>query len=310
MKVKSGQFRMPEFPDDIKDLISRMLTVDPNKRISLAQIKEHPAFRQGIPQFYTFPSPLPLPSIKPPIDIAQLDEETINVLRQLGFDEDDSELSKELKSNEHSMAKVFVYMLTNRQKLDNLPWAMKEIEENVDVNGNGNSNGYESVGLNLGFSSDNASPELIYPADVTPMISSLQLNNYDQFHRMKNQRGLDSLSSPEHYSIIERSFFSEDAPTMICNATQEIKGINVTLENLFTAIQIWLPKQGFAWFYPDETKIIARKRSDQLDVIMQSVIDIDNSLTLMVSLPKGGNQDLFNAFVEELQNLINGIVPE
>ena len=206
------------------------------------------------------------------------------------------------------MAKVFVYMLTNRQSLDNLPWAKKEIEENVDTDGN--NNGYENVGLNLGFSSDNPSPELIYPADVTPMISSLQLNNYDQFHRMKdNRRGLDSVSSPEHYSIIERSFFSEDAPIMICNATREIKGIMVPLENLFTAIQIWLPKQGFAWFYPDETKIIARKRSDQLDVIMQSTIDIDNSLTLMVSLPKG-NQDLFNAFVEELQTLINGIVPE
>lgn len=300
---------MPDFPPDIKDLISRMLTVDPNKRISLAEIKEHPAFRQGIPQFYTFPSPLPLPSIKNPIDIKQLDEDTINVLRQLGFDEENADLGEELKSTEHSMAKVFVYMLTNRQSFDNLPWAKKEIEENVDTDGNSNGNSYENSGFNLGFN-DSQSPDLIYPGDATPMISSLQLTNYDQFHRMKNNhRGLDSVSSPEHYSIIERSFFSEDAPIMICNATRDIKGINVTLENLFTAIQIWLPKQGYAWFYPDETKLIARKRSDQLDIIMQSSIDIDNSITLSVSLPKG-NQDLFNVFVEELQNLINGIVPE
>jgi serine/threonine protein kinase len=45
-KVKSGVFSMPQFlHKDAKDLISRMLTVDPTKRITFAQVKEHPWFR-------------------------------------------------------------------------------------------------------------------------------------------------------------------------------------------------------------------------------------------------------------------------
>ena len=280
---------MPDFPDDIKDLISKMLTVDPLKRISLNEIKEHPAFRRNIPEFYTFPTPLPIPSITTRIDPNSLDEETINCLHQLGFD-DDEELNKELLSDENTMAKVFVSILTCRQTLDNLPWAYSEEEDEEQ-----RSNFDENL-------------ELMYPGGV-PLLAmgSAQLNTSDPFHRTKHI--LHSMNSPDTYSIIERSILPDDTPTMVCNMTTPIKEIVVPLESLFTAIQKWLPKKGFAWFYPDETKLLARRKSDGLDIIMQSSVDIDNLITLNVSLPKG-NQDAFSDFVDELQNLINEIVPE
>ncbi|ORX39867.1 kinase-like domain-containing protein [Kockovaella imperatae] len=42
-KVKNGKFVMPsELPPDAKDLITRMLVVDPEKRITMAEISSHP----------------------------------------------------------------------------------------------------------------------------------------------------------------------------------------------------------------------------------------------------------------------------
>ena len=48
-KIKLGQYKMPSaFPDDVKDLISRMLQVDPDKRLTIEQIKHHKVFRTGL----------------------------------------------------------------------------------------------------------------------------------------------------------------------------------------------------------------------------------------------------------------------
>ena len=79
-KVKAGQYRMPDFPPDIKDLISRMLQVDPAKRITIEQIKHNRAFRIDLPRRYTIPSPLPKITKIDPIDINQVDEAVIGAL--------------------------------------------------------------------------------------------------------------------------------------------------------------------------------------------------------------------------------------
>src|SRR5688572_20640121 len=70
-KVKTGVFIMPTtLPEAIKDLLWKMLCVDPNKRITIEMIKAHPALQLaapgGAPIFY--PSPLPAevsPSLPP-----------------------------------------------------------------------------------------------------------------------------------------------------------------------------------------------------------------------------------------------------
>ena len=209
MKVKSGQFRMPEFPEDIKNLISRMLTVDPAKRISLQEIKEHPAFRRGIPPFYTFPSPLPIPSITQPIDLKQLDEDTLLFLKQFGYDGDDENaLAEELSSDRHSMIKVFVYMLTNRMSLDNLPWKFPEKDEN-DGNEMETNPSFET--------NDNSSSEIICSGNVNLTIP----NTSDRFYRKKNVT--QSLNSSETYSMVKGSFLLDATPTMICGEKHDIQ---------------------------------------------------------------------------------------
>lgn len=45
-KVKAGVYQMPSFlSDDVKDLIMRMLAMDPDKRIKIKEIKRHPWWR-------------------------------------------------------------------------------------------------------------------------------------------------------------------------------------------------------------------------------------------------------------------------
>lgn len=44
-KITKGEFTFPEdFPPGAKDLVSRMLTVDVKKRITIPEIKQHPWF--------------------------------------------------------------------------------------------------------------------------------------------------------------------------------------------------------------------------------------------------------------------------
>jgi BR serine/threonine kinase len=122
-KVKSGQFVMPDFLPEIQSLISAMLTVDTTARITLEQIKQHPAFRIGLlDPTYVLPTPLPIPVLVDPIPIVSVAPPVLKLLEQIGFSGDD-ELQTELESPGPSMAKVFHHMLTSRHSLGDLPWA-------------------------------------------------------------------------------------------------------------------------------------------------------------------------------------------
>jgi serine/threonine protein kinase len=53
LKVQAGQFHLPsDLPDDLRDLIKKMLTVDPDERITLEGIKAHPWFNTFPPKHY------------------------------------------------------------------------------------------------------------------------------------------------------------------------------------------------------------------------------------------------------------------
>lgn len=53
LKVQAGQFHLPsDLPDELRDLIKKMLTVDPEERIDMAGIKAHPWFQSIPPKNY------------------------------------------------------------------------------------------------------------------------------------------------------------------------------------------------------------------------------------------------------------------
>jgi BR serine/threonine kinase len=123
-KVKSGQYVMPDFPPAIQSLISGMLTLDPRARIGIAQIKEHEAFRIGLSSpRYSLPTPLPMPNLPDPVDPGSLDEDVLNLLRAIGYN--DETLRADFAAVGNTMAKVFLHRLTVAQSLDKLPWSFE-----------------------------------------------------------------------------------------------------------------------------------------------------------------------------------------
>ncbi|EAX98939.1 CAMK family protein kinase [Trichomonas vaginalis G3] len=122
-KIKTADYKMPDFPPAIQDLIRKMLTVDPTQRITIAEIKQHPCFRLLLPQTYTVPIPLPSSIIDEPIDIAKVDQTLIDLLIQVGFALD--EVKEQLAASEHTVGKSFLVLVSHFISFDMLPWGDK-----------------------------------------------------------------------------------------------------------------------------------------------------------------------------------------
>jgi len=114
-KVKSGIFAMPQWlPIDVKDLIQRLLTSDPTKRISLQQTFLHPALTHSSLD-YTGPTSTPLEQkIARPLGDQPLDEEILQSLYVLGWD-DRQALQSALLSTEPTVEKAFYRLLRKRK---------------------------------------------------------------------------------------------------------------------------------------------------------------------------------------------------
>ena len=104
---------MPNFPEPIKDIIRKMLCVDVKQRITIDQIKKHPAFHFLMPKDFIYPSPLPLPNITETYDLDQINPEIIDVLAQLGFN-DKNKLREELMMGQTTKAKSFIFLMLKR----------------------------------------------------------------------------------------------------------------------------------------------------------------------------------------------------
>lgn len=57
--IKNGVYRMPgHWSDDVRDLISRIFVVDPLRRITIPEIRNHPWFNQNLPLYIDKPLPI------------------------------------------------------------------------------------------------------------------------------------------------------------------------------------------------------------------------------------------------------------
>ncbi|KND03181.1 CAMK/CAMKL/BRSK protein kinase [Spizellomyces punctatus DAOM BR117] len=117
-KVKSGMYFIPDHVSaDAKDLIKRMLVVDPSKRITMKDIFRHPWFCSQTPKHgeSSYPTPMdPAKLTKPVEDPSQLDPDILNSLSLLGWG-DEKELAKALQDKEENMEKVFYNLLLQRK---------------------------------------------------------------------------------------------------------------------------------------------------------------------------------------------------
>lgn len=270
-KVKRGNFQMPNFRPEIRDLLHKILTVDPQQRISIAEIKQHPAFRIGINEKYVFPSPVQF-SMLEPIDISTIKPDLLENLRQIGFKND--ELEEQLKSTENTMAKVFLSMLQERLDLDSLPWNQAIIDETEELG-----------------------QEAIMRAIKMP---SFKNDHHDAFQRHlvspseSLSMGAMSIANHQDWNIVE------DLDS-IAEDVFDTYGMNIW--QIMFNIQTFLSTNGMQWFHPDPQYIIARNEESNFYIILEASYRTSDDITILGRLRRGDEAE-FNSIFDSLKTAL------
>jgi BR serine/threonine kinase len=227
--IKRGTFQMPAFAADVQDLVRKMLTVDVKQRITIRQIKTHPAFRRGLDPCYVLPSPLPFAPFTEPLNVANIPAEVLEILKQIGF-RDRRDLIGQLESRENPIAKVFVALLMGTTDLEQLPWTCAQ-----------------------------SGASTIAPIDFSIPIQPADLPGRESEGLIAEHAGL-----PESPSLGSCSFDAVplwfDGPILpsqvLATVTIEIRGR--PLWAVMTAIQNGLGRLSYLWFHPDPRLICIR----------------------------------------------------
>ncbi|KAG0568994.1 hypothetical protein M758_6G053700 [Ceratodon purpureus] len=112
-KIKGGIYTLPShLSPGARDLIPRMLLVDPMKRVTIPEIRQHAWFSNHLPRYLAVPPPDTTQQAK------RIDEEILNRVVHLNFDR--TQLIESLLSRVQNNATVAYYlMLDNRRRPSN-----------------------------------------------------------------------------------------------------------------------------------------------------------------------------------------------
>jgi BR serine/threonine kinase len=257
LKVKSGKYVMPDsFSPALTDLIARMLCVNTEQRITIPEIKAHPAFGEGFPEGYTIPTPIPFTFSENPVEV---DDEILKVLKHIGYDSKDEAFS-ELTKTGHSMAKVFYSMYKGNQTIEQLPW------ESMDVS-DAPSEAFEVAGEAHEVQGGNVQgPFARRPRFVEP-------------------------SMPEAFSLARRASWVLSLPPEEFEEGEVWERIRVGIVTLMTGLQKILVGAGYEYFHPNEFELIARKLGVSGYVILSAKPESCESLTLTSRRPAESSGD-------------------
>ena len=285
-KVKSGQYYMPDFDKPLQDLVSRMLTVDPSQRITIAQIKQHPAFKMYSPDNYVFPKPIPLPFLPDPIDLSTVDPNVYKILTQLGYSSED-EVKSELSAPTHNMAKVFYSMLMNQVSLRSLPWDMLHDESQGHI-----------------LSQDQF---LVSPQTSFGAVGMVQTG--DPFRRLPK---VPMISSPEIYSYAEKTdgWGTSDFSTLETDTSDEEQDftLEMKMEQFMVIAQKIMTNFGYVYFHPDDVQLICKKYEPETYIMFNGLCTTDTQIEINMSRKYGTSlefSDIVAALTEELHSIMD-----
>jgi serine/threonine protein kinase len=239
-KVKSGKFTMPAlFDSDVAHLISRILQVDVQSRITIEGIKSHPAFLVDLPEGYFVPSPIPLVEWADPIDLNAA-ESFLGLLISIGYDSME-EVCRELAAREHTPAKTFYRIWSRPTAVDALPWP--------------------SGGSRLLLDWDCTMLPHDFPQSGTTA---------EPFGR-RNECILEEMQSPHNAKSL--AVCADWIPA--CQSSEAFAApvrfteIRRSLPRLMLAVQRFLDREGFEFFHPDDRQYIARRLGGEAEFIVR-----------------------------------------
>lgn len=298
-KVRKGAFTMPQFPDSIKDLIHRMLTLDPKQRISLAQIKSHPCFRWGLPQDYVLPSPLPNPSFEDPISPDSVAPEVFDLLKKIGYNDAD-ELAADFMANAHTMAKVFYFMLTSQISLEQLQW-----DSSIGGVSQGAIDSESEIDIQNPQSSDSNEMMIL----LSPSQTSYSINNTsgDPFHRHAYPSSGTSVESINSVATQAEWAIQPQQP-IIYEQTHLISCPSLNITMAMYGVQLLMRQLEMQWFHPDDETIICRHNKQNLYVVIQGQDATEQAPTAIQLQLCSGSQESFSVLVGGCQEVLNALM--
>lgn len=274
-KVKTGQYKMPPFQEDVKDLISRMLTVDVSKRITIEEIKRHPAFLMNLQPGYVVPTPLPIPVLSEPIERASIDSTVVHILRSIGY-RTEEEVLKELVAEGHTSAKVFFNMYNRNYSYDALPWY----------------DGEESVATS-------EQSMFIMPPREFGVMGKLT----DPFSRRKYIGSVGSYNLTPT-SLVQRAEWANLEPKILADIEQMLVDIELPIDVLMGFLQTQLNEHGIKWFHHNDMGLIAKKLETDMLITMTASNESTEMLALSVVLVHG-EKDEFDALIDDIGKSLN-----
>ncbi|GJP48623.1 hypothetical protein CLOM_g7914 [Closterium sp. NIES-68] len=129
-KIKGGVYSLPSFlSTGARDLVPRMLLVDPMKRITIPEIRQHPWFLAKLPRYLAVPPPYAAEQAK------RIDSEILTVVAKMGFDED--YLAESLRNRKCNKATVAYYLMLDNHRRVSTGYLGAEFSEHKEQHSRG-----------------------------------------------------------------------------------------------------------------------------------------------------------------------------
>ncbi|KAA8547955.1 hypothetical protein F0562_004384 [Nyssa sinensis] len=124
-KIKGGIYTLPShLSPGARDLIPRMLVVDPMKRMTIPEIRMHPWFQAHLPRYLAVPPPDTMQQAK------KIDEEILQEVISMGFDRNN--LVDYLRNRVQNEATVAYYLLLDNRFRVSSGYLGAEFQESVE----------------------------------------------------------------------------------------------------------------------------------------------------------------------------------
>lgn len=124
-KIKGGIYTLPShLSAGARDLIPRMLLVDPMKRVTIPEIRQHPWFQAHLPRYLAVPPPDTIQQAK------KIDDEVLQMVVKLGYDR--QQLLESLRNRNQNKATVAYYLLLDNRRRISSGYLGAEFQEGRD----------------------------------------------------------------------------------------------------------------------------------------------------------------------------------
>ncbi|KAJ3432558.1 protein kinase [Anaeramoeba flamelloides] len=130
-KVRQGNITFPKNLTILqKDLLKKMLTLDPKRRINLKEIKKHEWFTSNFPEKFIIPSVKPVYKLRVKAQFKEVDTDILKKMYFLGCPFSREELKQLVLHQNQSLEKAFYYLYLKRKKKRKRFWNKITKEKN------------------------------------------------------------------------------------------------------------------------------------------------------------------------------------